>query len=275
MPWPWAQRFMRRWRCGSSIAEKSLRALGHISVAAEKSSRKNHEKLARFYDAAMGDRTEMGAFVHRLICEYQSEARTLLELACGTGAILNILARSYNVAGLDLSSEMLAIARKKLPQVSFYRKNMVSFDLGKQFDVIVCVFDSINHVLKFADWQKIFRNTARHLEKDGLFLFDINTEAKLKRLIKAPTWVNQFGQNLELTKVTNGGRGVANWNVRVFEHQSGSKYKLYEEDLKQISFSVNKIKAALRKQFTMVQVVDPLRRTPSNRSDRLYFACKR
>ena len=79
---------------------------------------------------------------------------------------------------------MLSIARKKLPHVRFYRKDMVRFDLGRKFDVIICVFDSINHVLKFADWQKIFRNAARHLEDDGLFLFDINTQAKLERLIK-------------------------------------------------------------------------------------------
>jgi SAM-dependent methyltransferase len=232
-------------------------------------------KLDRFYDAAMGDRTETAAYIRRLIRRYNPKARTLLELACGTGAILKILAESYDVAGLDISPQMLALARKKLPHVRFYRKDMVKFELATKFDVIICVFDSINHVLKFADWQKIFRNAARHLEDDGLFLFDINTESKLERLISAPTWVHKFGRNLEFINVTEGQRGIANWNIRVFDHRRGNRYGLYEEDIKEISFPMNKIRAALRKPFTNVKVIDARHRTPSKKSDRLYFVCKR
>jgi SAM-dependent methyltransferase len=234
-----------------------------------------YAQLDRFYDVAMGNRTEMASYIRRLIRRHKPKARTLLELACGTGAILKILAKSYDVAGLDLSPQMLSLARKKLPHMRFYRKDMISFSLGKKFDVIICVFDSINHVLKFTDWKKIFRNAARHLEENGLFLFDINTEGKLDRLINAPTWVHKFGRNLEFINVTDGRRGIANWNIRVFEYQSRNKYRLFEEDIKEISFPVNKIKAALRKQFTNVKVIDPTTRRPSAKSDRLYFVCKR
>lgn len=235
----------------------------------------SYEKLDRFYDAAMGDRTEMAAYIRRLIRQHKPDGKTLLELACGTGAILQIFAKSYDVVGLDRSPQMLSIARKKLPQVKFFQRNMVSFDLGQKFDVIICVFDSINHVLKFADWKKIFRNAARHLQESGLFLFDINTEAKLERLISAPTWVHKFGRNLEFINVTDGRKRIANWNIRIFEHHRGNKYGLFEEDIKEISFPVNKIKAALRKQFTNVKVIDSTDRRPSTKSDRLYFVCKR
>src|SRR4029077_21195723 len=234
-----------------------------------------YAKLDRFYDAAMGDRTGMASYIRRLIRRHKPKAKTLLELACGTGAILKILAKSYDVAGLDLSPQMLSLARKKLPHVRFYRKNMARFELATKFDVIICVFDAINHVLKFADWQRTFRNAARHLEEDGVFLFDINTEAKLERLIHAPTWVHKFGRNLEFINVTDGQRGIANWIIRVFEHRRGDRYGLFEEDIKEISFPVNKIRAALRKQFTNVKVIDATERTPSTKSDRLYFVCKR
>ena len=49
-----------------------------------------YTKLDRFYDAAMGDRTEMASYIPRLIRRHKPRARTLLELACGTGAILKI-----------------------------------------------------------------------------------------------------------------------------------------------------------------------------------------
>ena len=231
-------------------------------------------KLARFYDTVIGDRTQTGDYLHRLIVHNKPDAKTLLELACGTGAILEILARSYDVTGLDISPQMLSIARRRLPHVRIFRQDMVKFDLGKKFDVIICVFDSINHVLKFADWKKIFHRAAFHLTEEGLFLFDINTQAKLKRLIRAPIWVNPFGENLELINVTDGRREIANWNIKVFEHETRDRYKLFEENVKQISFSVKKITGALRQRFHEVKVIDPAGR-PSSESDRLYFVCKK
>src|SRR5262245_53107701 len=132
-----------------------------------------YEKFGRFYDAVMGDRTESADFIHSLIQKYKPGAKTLLELACGTGAVLQHLSKHYKVSGLDISAEMLSVARKKLPDAPFYQASMVTFDLSRKFDVIICVFDSINHVLSFADWKRIFRQVSRSLPKDGLFLFDI------------------------------------------------------------------------------------------------------
>jgi ubiquinone/menaquinone biosynthesis C-methylase UbiE len=81
----------------------------------------------------------MASYIRRLIRQHKPKARTLLELACGTGAIIKTLAKSYHVVGLDLSPQILSIARQKLPHVRFYCKDMVNFDLGKKFDVIMCV----------------------------------------------------------------------------------------------------------------------------------------
>jgi SAM-dependent methyltransferase len=235
----------------------------------------SYEKVGRFYDPVMGDRRETAKYVRRILRQHKPKARTLLELACGTGAILKILANDYDVVGLDQSPQMLSIARKKLPRVRFYRRDMVRFDLGKKFDVIICVFDSINHVLKFAEWQKIFRNAARHLEDDGLFLFDINTQAKLERLMRAPTRVHEFGRNLEFIDVTAGREGIANWNIRVFQYQRRNRYRVFEEDIEEAFFPVDKISTALAKRFTEVKIIDAARRRPSIKSDRLYFVCKR
>lgn len=232
-------------------------------------------KLARFYDLAIGDRTRTADYIHRLIVYSKPDAKTLLELACGTGAILKILAQFYEVTGLDISPQMLSIARRKLPRVRFFRQDMVKFDLGKKFDVIICVFDSINHVLKFSDWKKIFARAAQHLEQGGLFLFDINTEAKLERLIRAPIWVTKFGRNFELIKVTDARKRVANWNIKVLEHQTRDRYKLFEENVKQISFPVNQIRQSLRQQFHEVRVIDAETRKLSSHSNRLYFVCKK
>ena len=118
---------------------------------------KSYSEFAKFYDAAMGDRTKMAERFRQLILQNRPEAETVLELGCGTGAVIAHLSEEFEVTGLDLSSEMLSIARKKLPLVSFFKDDMVSFKLGKKFDIIISAFDAINHILNFSDWKKLFQ----------------------------------------------------------------------------------------------------------------------
>src|SRR4051812_6824552 len=111
-----------------------------------------YDRFSRFYDIVMGDRSEAAEFIRELILQSKPQAKTVLEIGCGTGTIIGALGRSYEVTGLDLSPSMLALARKRLPHVRFYRQDMTRFRLGKRFDVCVSAFDSINHLLRFSDW---------------------------------------------------------------------------------------------------------------------------
>jgi len=234
-----------------------------------------YEKFGRFYDAVMGDRAESAALIHQLIRNHKPGAKTLLELACGTGAVLRHLAKHYKVSGIDVSPEMLSVARKKLPVARFYQTSMAPFELGERFDVIICVFDSINHLLSFVDWKRVFRSAARHLTDDGLFLFDINTERKLQRHIQEPPWVKPFDGNLLVMDITDAGHGVSNWNIKVFARQTKNSFRLFEEDIQEISFPSTRIREALLEKFKSVKIIDPMRRRPSGRSEKLYFVCKR
>ncbi len=60
-----------------------------------------YEKFGRFYDTVMGDRAESAALIHRFIQNYKPGAKTLLELACGTGAIMQHMAKHYEVSGIE------------------------------------------------------------------------------------------------------------------------------------------------------------------------------
>jgi predicted TPR repeat methyltransferase len=95
--------------------------------------------------------------------------------------MLNYLQRHYEVSGLDTSSRMLSIARKKVPRAKLFQQDMVAFHIDDRFDVICCVFDSINHVTCFSDWKKVFAGAREHLSPGGCFIFDINTQRKLER----------------------------------------------------------------------------------------------
>jgi ubiquinone/menaquinone biosynthesis C-methylase UbiE len=105
----------------------------------------NYEVFAEFYDPVMGERSDSIERVKNLIEEYKPDAKTVLELAAGTGSVLKGLADEYEVFGLDLSPKMLEIARQKVPEAQLFEEDMSDFELERTFDVIICVFDSINN----------------------------------------------------------------------------------------------------------------------------------
>jgi SAM-dependent methyltransferase len=235
----------------------------------------SYEIFGRFYDAVMGERSEAAERLSELVREAKPNARTVLELGCGTGSILKHLQGNYEVSGLDISSRMLSIARKKVPRAKLLRQDMVDFQIDERFDVIFCVFDSINHVRRFSDWKRVFVGVRRHLLPGGCLIFEINTQRKLERHIAEPPWVHRFGRNLLIIDVTALANRGSNWNIKVFEHVNRTRYVLHEEDIIEVSFPLQKIVAALRGHFVNVRVVDPDRRRPNAKSERLFFIAKR
>ncbi|MGP8077844.1 MAG: class I SAM-dependent DNA methyltransferase [Thermoplasmata archaeon] len=99
-------------------------------------------------------------------------ARTLLDVACGTGAHLRHLARWYECTGLDPSSAMLAVARRNVPGVRFVRGRMPSFELHRRFDVITCLFSAIGYVPDVAALRRTARTFAHHLAPGGVAIVE-------------------------------------------------------------------------------------------------------
>jgi SAM-dependent methyltransferase len=190
-----------------------------------------YEIFGRFYDAVMGDRARVAEHLRKLIRAAKPNTTNVLELGCGTGSILRYLQHNYEVSGLDTSSRMLSIARHKVPRAKLFRQDMVDFHIDDRFDVICCVFDSINHVWRFSDWKRVFARVRRHLSPGGCFIFDINTQQKLERHIAEPPWVHRFGKNLLIIDVTALPNRASNWNIKVFERLNTNRYVLHEEDI--------------------------------------------
>jgi ubiquinone/menaquinone biosynthesis C-methylase UbiE len=235
----------------------------------------SYEIFGKFYDAVMGDQSASAKHVSELIRVSNPKAKKILELGCGTGSMLKHLQDRYEVAGLDLSSKMLSIARKKVPAAKLSRQDMVDFEVDARFDAVFCVFDSINHIRRFSDWRKIFARVQRYLSPGGCFIFDINTQRKLDRHVAEPPWVHRFGRNILIIDVTALPNHGSNWNIKVFEHVNHNRFVLHEEDIIEVSFPLVQIMEALRKHFMNVRVVDPDRRRPTGKSERLFFIAKR
>lgn len=131
-------------------------------------------RSARIYDAiyaSIRDYPKEAAELDRLIQERRPGARTLLDVACGTGAHLEHLP-GYELEGLDLDPEMLAIARERLPAVRFHQGDMADFDLGKRFDAVVCMFSSIGYVKTEERLRTAAAAFGRHLEPGGVLVVE-------------------------------------------------------------------------------------------------------
>lgn len=97
---------------------------------------------------------------------------TLLDVACGTGRHLDHLQAEFRVAGLDLTPEVLALARARLPGVPLHQADMTDFDLGQSFDVVTCLFSSIGYARDLTTLDRAVTCLARHLAPGGLLVVE-------------------------------------------------------------------------------------------------------
>jgi cyclopropane fatty-acyl-phospholipid synthase-like methyltransferase len=237
-----------------------------------------YDSLAVHYDAVTGDCATEVALIEGIISRARSRAATLLEVACGTGGVTAALAAGYQVSGLDISSAMLAVAREKLPDgTPLYLADMSSFNLGMTFDVIVCVYHGINHLLDFSDWEGFFDCAYRHLNYGGLLIFDVITMHSLEMMASSPQTAQQFADNYLLIRVRDSGQAIFDWDIEVFELQSSGKYILIPEVIRTASFPREKIRKAVDERFSDVSTIASDGSVVANDDTlrRIWFVCSK
>jgi SAM-dependent methyltransferase len=134
-----------------------------------------YRELAKYYDP-LNDWKDYRREARRLESiarRFGRPGRTAwLDVACGTGRHLELLRRTHPVVGVDGSADMLRIARKRLPGVRLVLADMRTFDLGRQFDVVSCLFSAIGHLDTKDDVQKAFANMAQHTRPGGVVIVE-------------------------------------------------------------------------------------------------------
>ncbi len=120
---------------------------------------------------------------------------TVLDLCCGTGRLAErLLQAGYQVWGVDLSSEMIRLARQNAPTGTFIVADARDFSLEVCFDAVLCTFDSLNHMLTDAALAEVFACVHRHMAPHAVFAFDVNTPHKYER-----AWEGTFEVEQELS----------------------------------------------------------------------------
>ncbi len=137
--------------------------------------------LSHYYDrfCADIDYPQHGEFVARAYaCFAQSSTGRYLDLACGTGQLLQLMAdRGFEATGLDNSQDMLASAAQRCPSATLIHEDMAAFDLPNRFDLITCLLYSIHYSHPLNSMKETLKRVFSALDEGGLFLFDLVDKA--------------------------------------------------------------------------------------------------
>lgn len=130
---------------------------------------------AETYDLVYGDVIDYEATASQLtelIRARRPAACTLLEAACGTGAVLMPLQAEFEVQGFDLSEDMLRVARAKLPDIDLRQGDMRDFEWGSRYDAVICMFSSIGYMTDSVSLEAAYGRFAAHLVPGGVVIVE-------------------------------------------------------------------------------------------------------
>ena len=198
-----------------------------------------YDKLINVDYAGMADKIDC------LFHKYGRKPELVLDLACGTGTLtLELSQRGYDMIGIDLSEDMLCVATDKAPHIRFLCQDMTEFELYGTVDAIVCTLDAVNYITDKKRLKKMFKLVHNYLNPDGLFIFDINTEHKLKNVLSDNTFIYDE-QNVFYTWENYYRQGISTQILNFFV-ESGDGYRRFIEEHIQRAYSVSEIKEMLK-----------------------------
>lgn len=210
-----------------------------------------YQDFAQLYDALTEDvnYSSIAEYIERIFKKHSVKPpKLLLELACGTGTITNLLSKKgYDMIGLDLSEEMLNVAREKCDDsVLLLNQDMTEFELYGTVDAILCLLDSVNYITDKDKLQRMFDLAHNYLEYGGLLIFDINSKFKLENVIAENTFIRETEKIYSVWENEQNPPYV-NFYLNFFvENDDGNYERFYEEHQERI-YQINEISAMLEK----------------------------
>ena len=207
--------------------------------------------------------------------------RTVVDLACGTGSVTEILARKgYRVTGVDMSEEMLTEAAMKtmdmLEPPVYSCQLLQNLRLPRGVDMAVCALDSLDYILDPADCKEAIRRAYKALNPGGIFIFDVNTPEKLRAMDDQVfldedddvycVWRGEFDEE------TN----ICSYGMDLFQRE-GKMWRRSFEEHREYAYSQEQLTGFLKDAgFTHIEVyADRLFEAPREGEQRIYFKARK
>lgn len=241
--------------------------------------------LAGAYDALTGDvgYEKRADYLEKLFQKSRIPVHTVLDLACGTGALTGILTeRGYELIAVDASPDMLAAAREKAAHLEgeapvFLNQTMPELDLYGTVDAAVCCLDSLNYLTSPKEVQRTFQRLHLFIAPGGLLVFDINSAAKLAAL-DGQVFLDETEDVYCVwrTEFDRRSRCCRYW-IDLFTRQPDGTWRRDGEEHRQRAYEVEELRAwLLEAGFTRIRTYGDCRMSgPREGEQRIYFSAIR
>jgi SAM-dependent methyltransferase len=202
---------------------------------------------SQYYDLLYSDKDYIGEveYVDSLIKANSNNAKSLLDMGCGTGKHAEFFCdKGYKVHGIDLSEDMLKIAETrrigKEDKLSFSHSNISELKLDKKFDVVVSLFHVMSYQNSNEELIKAFEVAKNHLNDDGIFIFDFwygpavltdKPVTRIKRLENESIKVTRLAE-----PVLHAGKNIVDVNYDVFIEDKVSKEVVEKKELHKMRY---------------------------------------
>ncbi len=200
--------------------------------------------------------------------------KEILEFACGTWTIAKELIKKwYTVTWVDLSEQMI----NKAWEWDFQVWDMTSINLNREFDIVLCTYNSVCHLKDLEAWKDFFQNAYKHLNKDWILIFDILTLFEFENISRDFKWFfNVRWDTLCLEMFKQWDEDIFKWLIKMFVSSWKNNFELVEEEIREISFSIEKIKKELEWVWFEIQHLEDFHfGEVTAESERVYFVAKK
>ncbi|UKS30409.1 class I SAM-dependent methyltransferase [Paenibacillus sp. HWE-109] len=196
----------------------------------------SYQKFAYTYDRLMNNMPyeDWLRFANEGFERFGLQPSVIVDLGCGTGNItIPLAAAGYQMTGIDLSEDMLAVAEQKAGEhkmpfrggaIRWVQQDLREWDLGEQADAALSFCDSLNYLLEEDEIVDAFRHTYEGLKSGGLFLFDVHTPEQLFAYAESqPFFLNEEDVAYIWTSELDEERVQIEHDLTIFVKDEGSK----------------------------------------------------
>lgn len=232
----------------------------------------SYETFAYYYDSLMD--TQFYDDYHQFIKNH-AKFKSVLELGCGTGEIAIRLAKDKKIVyATDISKDMLEVARMKAMDADvdllLGRVDMTDFVVDAKVDLILCLCDSLNYVLQTNGVKNTFKNCYYALEKEGTFIFDVNSMHKMNETLRDYHEHEEDEEFYFDWTVSNEGDGKVRHEIEIIDKESNEHVK---ETHVQLTYPVDKYCSLLQKAgFTDIEIYSDFSKYTED-CQRVIFVC--
>jgi SAM-dependent methyltransferase len=193
----------------------------------------------------------------------ESERNLVLDLACGTGTLTELLYREgYDMIGVDSSDAMLAKAMEKRDlsgsDILYLQQDMRELELYCTVGTVISVCDSLNYLLAEEELKDTFGLVHNYLYPGGLFLFDVNTVYKYRDVIGDTTIAeNREDCSFIWENFYDGEEGINEYDVTIYVQEESGLYRRFEETHFQRGYDEATIRRLLEETgFELLKMID-------------------